>query len=218
MPLPFLAKSVCTKPSIIAPVMHSFLRWGISFLLLWVVSATPEPTQTISEFHFLIDELYPTNLRLSQELEIHVASCLLLPFQNRTTSLLSYSQSNSIGWGSRVESTLYAFKILPMWNFSPSSNYVRFSFLSCFKALFNLGFMIENDYPLDGIKFDNPSTEKRGNLTLAKIFYERLASFTCSLNRSCTTFFKMTSCRWPICVFFAKTLSEQTLLSATGTM
>ena len=48
-------------------------------------------------------------------------------------------------------------------------------FMFLFQALYNLGFIIENNFSVDGIHFSNLKKfgKARGNLLLAKNFYER---------------------------------------------
>ena len=86
---------------IIQPLSHRFLvgdlsifsdtfmdialrRSGVKFLLLCGISGPLDalPTHTISKFHYLIPELYPTNHHSSQEYAIYGTSCLFVAFLN----------------------------------------------------------------------------------------------------------------------------------------
>ena len=42
-----------------------------------------------------------------------------------------------------------------------------------FQGLFSLAFIIENNYSVDGVYFESKQSQIRGNLTLARILYEK---------------------------------------------
>ena len=85
---------------------------GRLFLFLWGVSGPPEAqlTHTLSNFHCLIHELYPTNHHSSLEHAIYGTSCLLLAFLNLTTCHLSNLRSiNLISYLSPLSFSLSSF-------------------------------------------------------------------------------------------------------------
>ena len=75
-------------------------KLGMLCLFLWDLSEQPEAQliRTLSNFHCLLHEVYPTNHRSSQEHAIYGTSCLLLAFLNLTTCHPSNLRSINLIW------------------------------------------------------------------------------------------------------------------------